>query len=217
MFRGIGSGIGMRPRTKAILAVAVLAVIGMLYVFSREPSTTVPDNCQSKGIDPKDKKEGTCEVGGKKQVVVNPGDLLELKTLDVRLEGMRETSAHDRPGGKASGETLVTFDLAVTNRTDAPATLDEAKVILYGETVYSPDSLAEESSATSLRFHPSPIAPGATAHGTLTFELPSSAAKTLYENGNLDFGNVGSETTDYEPQSLFSAAELGVIRTEKPG
>jgi hypothetical protein len=206
----------MRPRTKAILAVAVLAVIAMLYVFSREPSAVRHDNCPAKGIDPTEMKEGACMDEGTLNVVVNRGDLLEMETLDVRLEGMRETPAPARGERGAPADDLVTFDLAVSNPTDAPMTLDEVKTVLYSGGLHMPDAPAERSLPTSLRADPKPIRPGQTVHGTLVFRLPTEEAKSLYENGNLDFGNVGSESNDYEPESIFGAAELGVIRTEKP-
>jgi hypothetical protein len=54
----------MRPRNKAILWAAALGVVGMLYVFSREPSRpSVIDNCAAKGIDPEQMVEGYCLVG----------------------------------------------------------------------------------------------------------------------------------------------------------
>jgi hypothetical protein len=64
MFRGIGSGIGMCPRTKVVLCAAALAVVGMLYVFSREPSRPDTfDNCAAKGIDPEQMVEGSALSG----------------------------------------------------------------------------------------------------------------------------------------------------------
>ncbi len=217
MFRGFGSGISMRGRTKAILLAAALAVVGMLYVFSREPGAPSYDNCASKGIDPTERKEGTCQDEGTTDVVVNPGDPLELKTLVIRLDRMRESAAPAASGGKGgeSGRDLVTFDLTATNRTDAAATLDDAKIVLYSGTLHMPDPVAERSSPTSLRSDPKSIAPGESVHGTIAFDVSTKEAEGLYENGNLDFGNLGSETVDYEPESLFRAGEIGIIRTEK--
>src|ERR1700760_4299093 len=136
MFRGIGSGIGMSPRNKAILWAAAIAVVGMLYVFSREPSANRPyDDCPSKGIDPQEMKEGTCQVGGTKTVVVNRGDLLELETLDARLEGMREGTARSVPAGNKpapKGKEFVPFDVEITNRTAEPQSVGESQLALAG-------------------------------------------------------------------------------------
>ena len=100
MFRGIGSGIGMRLRTKVILWAAALAVVGMLYVFSREPRRPGTfDNCASKGIDPEQMVEGYCLVGDTTMVVVDKGHLLKLETLDARIEGIREGITMSGPEG----------------------------------------------------------------------------------------------------------------------
>jgi hypothetical protein len=119
VFRGIGSGIGMRPRNKAILWAVAFAVVGILYVFSREPSRPDTfDNCPAKGIDPEQMVEGYCLVGHTTTVVVDKGHLLQLETLDARLEGMRERTTMSGPDGtklSAGEHEFVTFDLTVTN------------------------------------------------------------------------------------------------------
>jgi hypothetical protein len=136
MFRGIGSGIGMRPRNKAILWAAAFAVIGMLYVFSLEPSRPDTfDSCPAKGIDPEQMVEGTCLVGKTTTVVVDKGDLLELETLDARLEGMREQTTMSGPEGTklaGDGSEFVTFNVEITNRTDKPQSVGESQVALAG-------------------------------------------------------------------------------------
>jgi hypothetical protein len=215
MFRGIGSGIGMRPRTKLILFAAALALVGTLYVFAQGPSTSTVDNCREKGIDPEEKKVGTCEDDGTKNVVVNPSEMLELETLDAQLRWMRERLAQIPAGTGAKGHDEVTFDLAVTNRTDAPETFGQGQILLEGARLYTPDVAAEKASGDALEFDPTPISPGKTVGGTVTFETSSKAARQLHVVGDLDIGNFGSDPTDSEPEAFFEAPEIGVIRTEK--
>jgi hypothetical protein len=222
MFRGIGSGIGMRPRTKAILWAGAIAVVAMLYVFSREPSGNRPyDDCPSKGIDPQEMKEGTCQVGGTKTVVVNRGDLLELETLDARLEGMRAGTTMSGPEGTkpaGHGKEFVTFDIEITNRTDKPQSVGESQLALAGgvgedtgvEAGYEPHSFLSR---------PTPIAPGETADGTVTFKMGVKGVEFLHQEGNLDIDNFGAGPADgdYAPEEVFTQPELGVMRTyDKP-
>jgi hypothetical protein len=219
MFRGIGSGIGMRPRNKAILWAAAIAVVGMLYVFSREPSgSDTFDNCRAKGIDPEQMVEGTCQVGKTKTVVVDRGDLLELETLDARLEGMREATTMSGPEGTKSagkGNEFVTFDVEITNRTDKSQSVGESQVALAGgwDEDIAVDRRYEPRSFLS---RPTPIAAGETAHGTVTFLMKKTAAKGLVKVGNLDIDNFDAGEGDYEPEAVFKRSELGVMRTYGP-
>jgi hypothetical protein len=96
----------MRPRTKVILWAAALAVVGMLYVFSREPSRPdVFDNCPAKGIDPEQMVEGYCLVGNTTTVVVDKGHLLKLETLDARIEGCASGPRCRVPKGRSFPRT----------------------------------------------------------------------------------------------------------------
>jgi hypothetical protein len=216
MLRGIGSGIGMSPRNKAILWAAAIAVAGMLYVFSREPSSHRPhDDCPSKGIDPQEMKEGTCQVGGTKTVVVNRGDLLELETLDARLEGMREGTTMSGPEGTklaANGKEFATFDVEITNTTDKPQSVGESQLALAGG--WGEDAGVERGyEPHSFLSRPTPIAPGETADGTVTFQMETKAVDFLRKEGNLDVDNFGAGNGDYTPEEVFDQPELGVMRT----
>jgi hypothetical protein len=214
MFRGIGSGIGMRLGTKVVLCAAALAVVGTLYVFSREPSGPPVDECSAKGIDPEEKKVGTCKDDGTENVVVNPSEELELATLDARLERIREHPA-PAPKGSHRRRELVTFDLAVTNRTDAPETFGQSQFLLAVRRVYGPDIEAESRSGDSLQTRSNPVGPGETVAGTVAFDLPPGDARHLHVVGDFDIGNFGTGSADFEPEALFGASELGIIRTEK--
>lgn len=214
MFRGIGSGIGMSLRNKVILCVAALAVVGMLYVFSEEPSRTLVDECRAKGIDPEEKKVGSCQNDGTENVVVNPSELLELETLDAQLEGIHERPA-PVPAGSHSKRELVTFDLAVTNRTDAPVAFGQSQFLLEVRRVYGPDVEVEDHSGDALQARSHPVGPDETVNGTVAFDVPPGEARRLHVNGNFDVGNFGPGTGNFEPEALFGASEIGVIRTEK--
>jgi hypothetical protein len=216
VFRGFGSGIGMRPRTKAILAAVVVATLGMLYVFSREPSTSpVRDDCRSKGIDPQQKVEGTCEIGGTKTVVVDRGHLLEMETLEARLVGFQALTKISGPAGvKAAkkGSEFVTFEVEVTNRTDEPQSVGGEHLAIAGGWF---EDLAVERhfEPRSLLARRTPIEPGETATGTVTFEVVDKGVADLHKEGNLDIDNFDAGDGDYEPESFFERPELGVMRT----
>jgi hypothetical protein len=204
----------MSLRNKAILWAAALAVVGMLYVFSEEPSIRPVDECRAKGIDPEEKKVGTCEDEGTENVVVNPSETLELETLDAQLKSLRERPAPAPARGHDKRE-LVTLDLAVTNRTGSSATFGQSQFLLQGQRLYGPDVEAERRSGNSLQDRSSPVGPGETVDGTVIFDVPTGAARELHVVGDFDIGNFGSGGADFEPEALFGASELGVIRTEK--
>ncbi len=185
MFRGIGSGIGMRPRTKVILWAAALAVVGMLYVFSREPSRPDTfDNCPAKGIDPEQMVEGYCLVGHTTTVVVNKGHLLKLETLDARLDGMREGTTMSGPAGTklaADGHEFVTFDLEITNHTDTPQSVGESQLAIADS--WGEDTAIERGyEPHSFLSRPTPIA-RETARGTVTFQMTPRRSKTWRKRG----------------------------------
>ncbi|HWH20893.1 MAG TPA: hypothetical protein VN671_10195 [Solirubrobacterales bacterium] len=206
----------MSLRTKAILWAAALAVVGMLYVFSREPSDHRPvDECPAKGIDPQEMNEGTCQDGGTKTVVVDKGHLLEMETLDARLDGMREATTMSGPEGTKpakSGREFVTFDLAITNRTGDPQSVGESQLALGGG--WGEDTAVERGyEPRSFLNRPTPIAPGETADGTVTFQLGKAGVEMLHKEGNLDIDNFGTGDGEYAPEEVFDQPELGVMRT----
>jgi hypothetical protein len=215
----------MSRKTKLILGAIALAVVGMLFVFSREPGgPDTRETCTAAGIDPETMAEGTCYVGETKQVVVDLGHPLKLESLDARLLGARVTQRLTGPGGtKRAKGRFVTFDLALTNRTDAPVVFGENQAVLLVRRYNGEDVEAEEGFAPdSLYSQGRSIEPGETVHGSLTFQVPPGEAKLVDREGNLDFGNFGSGGGggDFEPEALFQEPEVGVIRTyrkPKPG
>jgi hypothetical protein len=113
------------------------------------------------------------------------------------------------------GHKFVTFDLAITNRTDSPQSVGESQLAIPGawgedtavERGYEPHSFLSRST---------PIAPGETALGTLTFQMSTAAVENLAKEGNLDIDNFGPGDSDYAPEEVFTQPELGVMRTYGP-
>jgi hypothetical protein len=210
------TGIGMSWKQRSAIAAVVLAVLATLVIFyrsAREPAP-VRDTCEAKGIDPQLRAEGTCEVGSTKQVVVNPGHTVHLKTLDARIVGVRESTTLGGPGGtRIAHGVFETYDLAVTNRTDDPETMGESQTGLFAGEFHGEDVGAErESEPGSFLAKDEPIAPGATERGTVVFQIPEHEAKVMRETGNFDIANFSS-SGDYEPEEILDGPEVGVIRT----
>lgn len=184
-----------------LVGVAVFGVLGEHFASGSDPETS--SDCGAKEITTEARKEGSCFYDNTKIVVVDEHSALKLDSLEARLEGIREREKH------------VTFDLAITNRTDEPATVTEDQfVLLLGSKLYGEDSAADErNEPRSFRAREHEIPPRGTENGTVTFTVPGPEIKTLREGGNLDLGNfVGTGGAD-EPEAIFDAPEYGVIRT----
>jgi hypothetical protein len=211
----------MPRKTKLILTAIALAVIGMLYVFSREPSLTpnasTRDTCREHGIDPARMLEGTCYDGGVKDVVVDQRDPVRIYSLEARLERIRVTkSLTGSEGTKRASGHFATFDLAVTNRTPEPHFLEADQIALLLKSLYGQDIEAQAPGYEphSFQAQKAEIPPGGTVRGSVTFEVPEKKqVEEIAEHGNLDIGNFGSIDGGFEPEKLFEASELGVIRT----
>ena len=216
MFRGFGSGIGMRLRTKVILWVAALAFIAMLVIFSEEPGfPELPDTCPEKGIDPQEMKEGTCYDRGTTDVVVNEGDALRLETLEARLEGIHEAASLSGPAGTKRAEgRFVIFDVAITNRAAYSTELGKDQLALLVGNFDGPDLEAERRyEPHALLAHRHPIRPGETVHGTVVFQLSTEEAEQVTESGNLDIVDFGVQGEASDPKAAFSTSLIGVMRT----
>jgi hypothetical protein len=202
-------------RTKLVIGGVIVVVIAVLAVFysSAHQSEVPHDECPSKGIDPQTRKEGACKVGDTKRVVVDYGHTVRLKTLDARLLGIKEGTTVGGPAGTelAKGR-FETVTLAITNRTDEPRSIGEDQVVLLLQRVYPEDVAAEEDEPRSFLARRLSIPPGATARGTLVFQIPPGQAKVLRREGNLDLANF-SDSEDYEPERAVEGGEDGVIRT----
>lgn len=197
-----------------LVGFVVLAVIAHHFVEGHFPSA---GDCGSKEIDTGPRKEGTCTEGGSTIVVVDRGSVLRLESLEARLMGTRERKTITGPAGsKTAKGRFVTFGLAVTNRSDAPAAVALGQFWLYVGGLHSEAAEVDgELEPRSFLARDRTIPPGGTEDGTVTFGVSAKGAKSLAETGNLDVVNLGSPVSIYEPEALFSSSEYGAIRTYK--
>jgi hypothetical protein len=200
--------------TRLVLSVVValaLAWVAKQFVEGSYPSS----DCGAKGIDTRAREEGTCREGDTTLVVVDKGSVLRLETLEARLLGVKERKTIGGQGGsKTTKGEFLTFDLAVTNRTDAPATVAPAQFVLYlRELHFEAFEVEERFEHRSFLARDRTIPPLGTETGTVTFGVSTGEAAMLAESGNLDAVNFGSSVSIYEPEGLFSEPEYGVIRT----
>jgi hypothetical protein len=196
-----------------LVVVTVLAVVAEHFVAGSYPTS----DCGAKGINTKAHKEGTCTEGSTTLVVVDRGSVLKLKTLEARLLGFRERKTFESPtGSKTSKGRFATFELAVTNRTDAPAEVSTGQFMLYlGELHGESVELESDYERHSFLAQEEEIPPHGTERGTVTFATSTKGAASLRKSGNLDVVNLGTSVPPLEPEALFSESEYGVIRTYK--
>lgn len=195
-----------------LVVVAVLAVVANHFVEGSYPPI---GDCGTKEIDTGRHKEGTCTEGGATIVVVNKDGVLKLPSLEARLLGVHERKTTKGPTGSktATGRFLV-FDLAVTNRTDAPATVAEGQFMLFLGGLHSEAVEVEEDyEPRSFLARDRAIPPHGTESETVTFSVSAKGAALLSTAGNLDVVNLGTSVSPFEPEALFTESEYGVIRT----
>jgi len=206
----------MPLKTKLILGTLALGVAVILLIFGQEPPSgrSTRDTCPSQGIDPEVRNEGTCYVGSTKTVVVDSTHRLRLETLDAKVGGVRESATLSSSNGvKRAPRVFVTFDLAITNRTDKPQTLGENQVVLnVGKEIGGDEGVERAYEPHSFLAQGKAIPPGGTGHGTVTFAISDAEAEVLTREGNLDIGDFRTDG-DYEPERLLQEPEVGVIRT----
>jgi hypothetical protein len=195
----------------SLVVVLVLAWVAKQFVEGSYPSS----DCGAKGIDTRAHKEGTCTEGGTTLVVVNKGSVLELKSLEARLLGVRERKTIGGPAGsKTTKGKFLTFELEVTNRTDSPAKVAAGQLILYLREIHlEAVEVEEDFEPRSFLARDRAIPPGGTETATVTFGVSTGEAGWVAESGNLDLVNFGTSVSIYEPEGLFSKSEYGVIRT----
>lgn len=166
-------------------------------------------NCDEKGINGEERKEGSCSEDGQKWVVVNKGSTLELKGLDAKLLGVQTNkSLGSEYGSETASGVYVTAELAITNKTHGPAEFEESQcTLLIDNNVYTQDF--EVQNGTEQRSFLWSVEGGipaqGTVTGTVTFDVPAKVAKRVGKTGNIDISNFGEE--------VGNASELGVIRT----
>jgi hypothetical protein len=174
-----------------VMVVAVLAVIAKHFVEGSYPSF---GNCGSKEIDRGAHKEGTCTEGN--------------STLIQKRKTIKGPT-----GSKTTKGVFLTFEVAVTNRTDAPATVAGGQFMLELGEIHSEAAEAELYERRSFLGREEEIPPQGTEEGTVTFAVGTAQVKALPKTGNLDVVNLGSSVSPYEPEALYSEREYGVIRT----
>jgi hypothetical protein len=195
----------------SLVVVAVLAVIAKHFVEGSFPPF---GNCGSKEIDRGAHKEGTCTEGNSTLVVVDRHSVLKLESLRARLLGIQKRKTITGPtGSKTTKGVFLTFEVAVTNRTDAPATVAGGQFMLLLGEIHSEAAEAERYERRSFLGREQEIPPQGTEDGTVTFAVGPAGAKALHKTGNLDVVNLGSSVSPYEPEALYGEREYGVIRT----
>lgn len=207
----------LKPGFTYTRLIVLLVVVAMLAVAAEHfASGTYPtSDCGARGIDAGARKEGTCTYGSTRLVVVNRHSVLKLTSLEARLLGIRTGKTIKGPkGSKTAAGRFLIFDLAVTNRTDAPAAVGEGQFMLFLGGLHSEAVEAEEDyEPRSFLARGRTIPPDGTETGTVIFSVSEKGATTLSTQGNLDAVNLGTSVSPYTPEALFSESEYGVIRT----
>jgi hypothetical protein len=196
-----------------LMVVAVLAVIAEHFVEGSYPSF---GDCGSKEIDRGARKEGTCTEGNSTLVVVDRHSVLKLQSLRARLLGIQKRKTIKGPtGSKTTKGVFLTFEVAVTNRTDAPATVAGGQFVLLLSEIHSEAAEVEHYERRSFLGREREIPPQGTVEGTVTFAVGTAQVRALRKAGNLDVVNLGSSVPPYDPEALYREREYGVIRTYK--
>jgi hypothetical protein len=192
--------------------VAVLGVAGEHFASGTYPPTS---DCGAKEIDTGARKEGTCTDGKTRIVVVDRGSMLKLESLEARLLGIHVRKSIEGPtSSKTAKGDFLTFDLRITNRTDAPAAVTEGQFMLVVGRTYGEDvEIGEGYERRSFLAREQEIPPQGGEDGTVTFAVPARQVAVMRTKGNLDIVNLGASVPALEPEAIFSEPEYGVIRT----
>jgi hypothetical protein len=192
----------------------VLAVVAEHFVARHFPPA---GECAVKGIDTLARNEGTCKEGDSTLVVVDRHSVLKLRSLEARLLGIQDRKTIKGPAGSRTAlGRFLTLDLAVTNRTGAPASVGQGQIMLLLGELHREDVEIEEGyEPHSFLKLARAIPPDGTEDGTVTFSASAAGAKLLPTRGNIDIVNLGASVPAHEPEALFSEPEYGVIRTYK--
>lgn len=194
-----------------VVVVAVLAVVAEHFAAGTYP----PTDCEKRGIDSGDLREGTCFEGNTQIHVVDRHSVLKMDTLEAKLVRIRDRkTVHGPADSKTADGEFVTFELAITNRTNSPAAVVAGQfVLLAGELHGESVELDERYEPKSFLSRHREIAPDATEVGTVTFATSTEGAESVTESGNLDVVNLGTSVPALEPEKLLHEDEYGVIRT----
>jgi hypothetical protein len=207
----------LKPGITGTRLVGFLVVVAALALIAEHfaSGTFRTSDCGAKEINTGARKEGTCTEGNTTLVVVDRHSVLKMESLEAKLLGIRERRTIKGPAGsRTSRGRFVTFDLAVTNRTDAPAQVAEGQFMLFvGELHSEVVEVEEKYEPRSFLGHGREIPPNGTEEGTVTFATSVKGAASVGESGNLDVVNLGTSVSPLEPEGVFYESEYGVIRT----
>lgn len=175
-----------------------------------------PDDCDALGINPQERREGSCVSDGQAFEVVNRGSKLRLAELNARLldiETTKTVSSEYLDPVEASG-TYVIATLDVENKMNVPQSFDpmgdHAALFLDGN-IFTEDFEAANTLETSFLYDSKPIQPKSSRTGAVVFDIPNRFLPELDRAGNvaiLNFSELSGFTDAYDPPEV-----IGVIRT----
>jgi len=213
-----------RPSVRlAGLAVGGVAVVGLFGL-----SVHLNGSCSRAGISTAAGREGICTrytsifFGKTTYNVVDAGHVLHMPGYDAQLliTQVSETSVTDPqsdPQAYAGGKgQLVSFEISITNRGTQPLTFDTGgdDVSLLIDNEYQGDDMISFPDLPNAIGEPgqaiadeSPIAPGQTVTGWVSFVAPTWATTVLNERASdLDFSSPGHQTSYVGQIRLWKAA-----------
>ena len=143
-------------------------------------------DCDRRGINARQGREGRCIEEGVVHAVVNRGNVLRLRELEVRLLGVdtRMRVADRYAGSEVADGAFVILTLAVRNKLDVATPFDIAQnqvSLVIGRRTYREDFEAENGPvADSFLFtDDTAVRPNETDTGKIVFDVPSEAAERI--------------------------------------
>lgn len=179
-----------------------------------------PPECDTMG-----KREGYCVDSGKQYQVANSDGIVHLKSMSVKLNGVKSADSLSGDGGyetaTAHGRFLI-FDVTITNRDDSGQSFGDG---LGGQSVlgvgdgshfksYDEDFNAEngpDAGSCIDANNSEAIQPGESATCDVVFDVPPPVVAQIPTSGNLDFVNFGVDLS-----FGGSTGTVGVFRLESP-
>ena len=152
-----------------------------------------------------------CTLNGVLITVAHGIHTLRLKTLDVKVVGVRTASTVSNAGisSTAKGEFLI-ITIDVANRADSPETFDDGgfqqqtQLELDGASHTEDFNAENEADAQSFVTNNSALQPGESTTGDLVFDVPPGAAAKATSDSRdvLIIGNFGDDLSQEQPSTL---------------